>query len=126
MWHPLVYSVTEELSKAERFRLLWKSAQKFRKRSLPHNPHILSRGHGCHEQLAKNKLQAIPAQSLCAQPVSPTSTVFAWGLPCVGEGGTGAACHPPWADTCISEVLRWAAEAGHIFMREMGKASKPL
>lgn len=126
MWHHLVYLVTEERSKVERFGLLWKSTQKFRVRSLPHHLHILSRGHGCHEQLRKNKLQAIPAQSLCGQPVSPISTVLVWGLPCGGEGGRGAVCHPSWADICISEVLRWTAEEGYILMWETGKTSKPL
>lgn len=37
-----------------------------------------------------------------------------------------AVCSPPWADTCISELLQWAAEAGHLFMWEIRKALKPL
>lgn len=42
------------------------------------------------------------------------------------RGGRGAVCRPPWADTCISELLRWAAEAGHFFTWEIRKALKPL
>lgn len=58
--------------------------------------------------------------------MGPTSTVLVWELPSVGGGGKGAVCCLPWADTCISEMLWWAAEAGHVFMWEIRKALKTL